>query len=68
MLRLSIILTSTNEIDFTRLWHWWQWPPTINASQRRQIFAIINLDGMFKKSIAILIIHFCMLLVKSKNQ
>jgi len=38
----------------------------IKTSQRR-VLAIVELDGMFKKKITILIIHFGMLLVESEE-
>jgi hypothetical protein len=62
-----MILTSTNEVNFARLWQWRQELPTIKAFQRGHLFGVVNLDGMFKEKITILIVHFCMFLVTSED-
>jgi hypothetical protein len=66
------VLTSANEIDFTRLWQRWQLPSVIKASYGRYVLAsvdgIVGLDGVFQESIAILIVHRCVLLVGSGAQ
>jgi hypothetical protein len=64
---MTMTLTTTDEVNFTRLWQWWQWLSIIKALQRGQFLAIINLNGMLKKEVAVLIVYISMLIIMPKN-
>ena len=64
---MIMTLTTADEVNFTRLWQWWQWLSVIKASQRGQFLAIIGLNGMLEKEVAILIVYIGMLIIMSEK-